>query len=46
MIEYPGQSGFSAEAGSSCRIYADVTSSCYILPVLTARYAFSGPPET
>ena len=42
IIEYPVQSGFSAETGSRCRIYADVTSSCYILPVLTARYTFSG----
>ena len=41
IIEYHGQPGFSPEEGDYCRIYADVTSSCYILPVLTARYTFS-----
>ena len=38
MIEYPEQLSFVPEAGGYCRIYADVTSSCFILPVLTARY--------
>ena len=40
VVEYPEQPGFSWEAGCSCRIYADVSSACYILPVLTARYTF------
>ncbi len=42
VVEYPEYSGFIPEEGDPCRIYADVTSSCYILPVLTARYTFSG----
>lgn len=42
IIEYHGQTSISPDTGSHCRIYADVTSSCYILPVLTARYTFSG----
>ena len=41
MVEFPEQPGFSPEAGSSCRIYADVSSACYILPVLIARYSFT-----
>ena len=43
MVEYPAHSSFSPEEGICYRIYADVTSSCYILPVLTARYSFTGP---
>ena len=42
VVECPASVRFSPEEGSTCRIYADVTSSCYILPVLTARYVFSG----
>ena len=42
LVEYPEHAGFSPEAGGFYRIYADVTSSCYILPVLKARYTFSG----
>ena len=42
IIEYPEQLSFSPEAGVCYRIYADVTSSCFILPVLTARYTYSG----
>ena len=41
IVECPEYVSFSPKAGESCRIYADVTSSCYILPVLTARYIFS-----
>lgn len=44
VIECPGLSGFSPEAGTSCRIYADVSSSLYILPVLTARYVYTEQP--
>ena len=43
VVEYPAHSSFSPEEGVCYRIYADVTSSCYILPVLTARYSFTGP---
>ena len=43
MVEWPEGRSFSWEEGESCRIYADVSSACYILPVLTARYTFSGP---
>ena len=50
VIECPESVSFSPEAGNSCRIYADVSSACYILPVLTARYIFSvrteGPADT
>ncbi len=44
VVECPGISGFSPEAGDSCRIYADVSSSLYILPVLTARYVYTEQP--
>ena len=40
VVEWPGQPGFSLEAGVRCRIYADVSSACFILPVLTARYIY------
>lgn len=40
IIECPEQNGISLEAGTRCRIYADVSSACYILPVLTARYIY------
>lgn len=43
VAECPGQLRFNWEAGSSCRIYAEVSSAFYTLPVLTARYTFSGP---
>lgn len=46
IVECPAQRGFSLEEGLSCRFYADVTSACYILPVLTARYMFTGPSES
>lgn len=36
--------GFTWEEGCYYRIYADVSSSCYRLPVLTARYMFSVAP--
>ena len=45
VVECPEQRSFSLAAGDSCRIYADVSSSQYILPVLTARYMFSSPSE-
>ncbi len=41
MVEYPEQRSFTLEEGKSYRIYADVSSACYILPVLTARYTLS-----
>ncbi len=44
VVEYPAQSSFNWEAGKSFRIYADVSSACYILPVLTARYTLFGQP--
>ena len=44
VVECPEQRSFSWEAGKSYRIYADVTSSLFILPVLTARYTFTGLP--
>ena len=43
VVECPGQLSFNWEAGSSYRIYADLSSAFYTLPVLTARYTFSGP---
>jgi hypothetical protein len=43
LVESPEQRGFSWEEGEAYRIYADVTSALYILPVLTARYTLSGP---
>ena len=43
VVEFPEPLTFDPEAGSSWRIYADVTSSCYILPVLTARYIYYIP---
>ena len=45
VVRCPEQSGFSWETGSFCRVYADVSSACYILPVLTARYTFTAPDE-
>ena len=47
VVECPEQLTCGAEAGGYYRIYADVSSSCYILPVLTARYIFTGlAPDT
>ena len=43
VVECPEKRGFTWEEGRSYRIYADVTSSCYVLPVLTARYMFYAP---
>lgn len=43
IMECPEQRSFKWEEGKSYRIYADVTSALYILPVLTARYMFSDP---
>ena len=40
VVECPDQLSFSLEEGRCYRIYADVTSACYILPVLTACYCF------
>ncbi len=40
VVECPKHAGFRLETGSRCRIYADVSSACYLLPVLTARYIF------
>ena len=45
IIEYPHEPGFSLETGGRLRIYADVSSACYILPVLTARYIFTSRSE-
>ena len=45
IIEYPEQSGFTPEAGGCYRIYVDVSSSCYILPVLKAYYTYCDPAE-
>ena len=41
VVECPESRGFNWEEGKLYRIYADVTSVCYILPVLTARYTLS-----
>lgn len=41
VVECPPQLSFNWEAGSYYRIYADVSSSLYALPVLTARYTLS-----
>ena len=41
VVECSRQLSPGWEAGSFCRIYADVSSACYILPVLTARYVFT-----
>ena len=41
IVEIPVYSSFWPEVGSSCRIYAEVTSAQYVLPVLTARYCFT-----
>ena len=41
IVEFPEHFSLNWEAGSHCRIYADVSSACYILPVLTARYCFN-----
>ena len=40
VVQCPHQLSFSWEAGGRYRIYADVSSACYILPVLTARYCY------
>ncbi len=45
VIEWPERPDVSPEEGSAWRIYGDVSSACYILPVLTARYTFAGPAE-
>ncbi len=44
VAECPEQLSFNWEAGGTYRIYADVFSACYILPVLKARYTFSDMP--
>lgn len=41
IVEIPVYSSFWPEVGSSCRIYAEVSSAQYVLPVLTARYCFT-----
>ena len=41
VVKCPGQLSFSWETGCRYRIYADVSSACYSLPVLTARYCYS-----
>ena len=43
VVECPEQRSFSLEEGESCRIYADVSSALFILPVLTGRYMFYAP---
>ena len=43
VVECPEQCSFNLDKGTSCRIYADVSSALYILPVLTARYMFFTP---
>lgn len=40
VVECPEWRSFKWEEGQSYRIYADVASACYIMPVLTARYMF------
>ena len=45
VIECPEQLSFKWEEGDHCRIYADVSSICDGLPVLTARYTFYILPE-
>ena len=45
VVECPEQRSFNWEAGKTYRIYADVSSALYILPVLTARYTFTGPGD-
>ena len=42
VVECPERRSFNWEEGKSYRIYADVTSACYFMPVLTARYSLSG----
>ena len=41
VITCPEQLSFSWNAGDRLRIYADVSSVLYILPVLTARYSYT-----
>lgn len=41
IVESPEQLSFSWEEGRYYRIYADVSSACYILPVLTARFCYT-----
>ena len=41
VIECAGGLSLSPEAGSPCRVFADVSSACYLLPVLTARYVLT-----
>ena len=44
VVESTERRRFNWEEGKSYRIYADVTSALYILPVLTARYTYTGLP--
>ncbi len=44
VVESPEQRRFKWEEGKTYRIYADVTSALFILPVLTARYSYTGLP--
>lgn len=46
VVECPETRNFTWEEGKSYRIYADVTSACYVLPVLTARYTlYTASPD-
>ena len=45
VVECPEQSSFQWEEGKNYKIYADVSSAFYTLPVLTARYMFYTPSE-
>ena len=45
VIKCPAQLSFNWEAGDRCRIYADVSSACYIMPELTARYILTSMTE-
>ena len=40
VVECPEDRSFQWEEGQTCKIYADVSSAFYTLPVLTARYVF------
>ena len=46
VVECPENRSFTWEAGSRWRIYADVSSACCALPVLTARYSYSFRTES
>lgn len=41
VVKCPNMSGYSPKAGDSCRIYADVSSACFVLPELTGRYSYT-----